>query len=287
MFNSLNRVYQKSFSFVRLRYSVALIVILLISILTSIGNWGVMALAIGVLFGFGLILRGLTIAHEKSQHAEAGSATVKQIAANIYALMKLEKRFPRLCPVRTTWSIEPVHIQALIDILDETRPQNILELGCGISSYVIAAWVKENKQGKFISIEHSASWADHTKHEAERFGILNEIDIKLVSLKPMECCKEYITWYDPSIVTTYMEKIDLLLVDAPPAVAPLTRLPAIPMLYEKLSDKAVILLDDGNRPGEKQVIQHWLTAYPDLEAELLVSASGLWIVRRRVMVTVD
>jgi hypothetical protein len=99
----------------------------------------------------------------------------------------------------------------------------------------------------------------------------------------VECLNEQITWYDAGMVTSCMEKIDLLLVDAPPAIEqPLARLAAVPVVYGKLSEKAVILLDDGNRRGEQQVIQYWLKAYPDLEAELLSSSSGLWIVRRKL-----
>lgn len=281
MFNILIGKYLSQFSFVRLRYAVALGVALGIAIVANCNNLGAMAISVGLLLGFGLVLRGISIAHDHAKSTEVGSTTVKQIAANVYALIKLEQRFPHLGPVMTTWAIEPVHIQVLLNMLDEIRPKRILELGCGVSTLVIAAWLKENSDGRLVSIEHSWNWTEHIRREAQQYGVQNQVDIRLSPLKLMECLGRNVTWYEPELVAACMDGIDFVLVDAPPAIDPLARLPAIPTIHSKLSPKAVVLLDDGNRLGEQRIIDYWLKAYPDLEAELLVSASGLWVLRRK------
>jgi predicted O-methyltransferase YrrM len=268
-------------SFARIHYGVVFIVVMIISLIATFGNLAPMMLSFGMLLGFVLVFRGLSVIHDcVNQHINSMPSQVKHVSANVYALMKLNERFPHMSSIMTTWSIEPVHLQYLISIMDEHRPKRIVELGCGVSTLVVSAWLKENGGSRCVSIEHSDHWAHRTRIEVDQFGLRDYADIKVIPLQPMECLGECMNWHVPNSVKSCIDRIDLLLVDGPPAVSPLTRLPALPVLHEKLSQTAVILLDDGNRPGEKEVVKHWLQIYEDLTAELLPSSTGLWVIRR-------
>lgn len=271
-------------NFVRLRYPVLLTVILSISFIAGYGNLALMSLAAGILLGFGMVFRGLSLILERLNPIETGPSTVKQITANVYALIKLNERFPSLSPIMNTWSIEPVHLQYLISLLDEHQPKRIVELGCGVSTLLVAAWLKENGGGQCVSFDHSEQWANRSKLEARRVGLQDFMDIRVAPLCPQEIQGRSISWYDASIIKEGKEKmgkIDLLLIDGPPSATPMARMPAVPVFYETLSESALVVLDDGNRPGEREAVNHWLRVYPDLVAELVSSATGLWVLRRR------
>jgi hypothetical protein len=75
--------------------------------------------------------------------------------------------------------------------------------------------------------------------------------------------------------------IDLLIVDGPPALQdPTSRFPALPLLLDHLSPDAVILMDDGDRQGEKEVVEKWCAEY-ELEASYLSLEDGAYLLKRR------
>ena len=65
-------------------------------------------------------------------------------------------------------------------------------------------------------------------------------------------------WYDLSVLADEIAGFDLLFVDGPVGdTAPQARYPALPALADRLTDDALVLLDDSNRGSEKQVIALW------------------------------
>ena len=67
-------------------------------------------------------------------------------------------------------------------------------------------------------------------------------------------------WYCLDALADLPDVIDLLVVDGPPADRPgegLRRAPALAVLDARLSDGAVVYLDDLDRPGEQAVIAGW------------------------------
>ena len=71
-------------------------------------------------------------------------------------------------------------------------------------------------------------------------------------------------WYDLEDVEL-PEKVSILLIDGPPqSTGPLARYPALPILLDRLTDDAVIFLDDGIRSDEAAVMDRWLHEIPGL-----------------------
>jgi hypothetical protein len=76
-------------------------------------------------------------------------------------------------------------------------------------------------------------------------------------------------------------KIDLLIVDGPPAGIGLNaRYPAIPLLYEHLNSAAQIFVDDGDRPDETETAERWRKQFTDLMVESLPTEKGTFLLRR-------
>ena len=67
-------------------------------------------------------------------------------------------------------------------------------------------------------------------------------------------------WYAQRALRSLPRRIDLLLVDGPPAVEPeieLSRYPALPALAERLAPDATVVLDDIDRRGELRTLDAW------------------------------
>ena len=67
-------------------------------------------------------------------------------------------------------------------------------------------------------------------------------------------------WYAQRALRSLPRRIDLLLVDGPPAFEPeieLSRYPALPALAERLAPDATVVLDDIDRRGELRTLEAW------------------------------
>jgi hypothetical protein len=69
-------------------------------------------------------------------------------------------------------------------------------------------------------------------------------------------------WYGQSVLDD-VDAIDMLIVDGPPsATGELARYPALPVLADRLSEGASVLLDDAARDDEQRVIERWRREQP-------------------------
>jgi hypothetical protein len=67
-------------------------------------------------------------------------------------------------------------------------------------------------------------------------------------------------WYDPAALRALPDRIELLLVDGPPAGEPeieRSRYPALPELGSRLGPGAAVICDDALRAGEAWALERW------------------------------
>ena len=78
-----------------------------------------------------------------------------------------------------------------------------------------------------------------------------------------------------------LDEIDLLFVDGPPAnIAKKARFPALPLLADRLSHRAIIVADDLVREGEREIVADWLAAHQEFSAEKVRLEAGGAVLRR-------
>ena len=89
-----------------------------------------------------------------------------------------------------------------------------------------------------------------------------------------------VSWYDLSVLPKTGD-YDFVLVDGPEGgnADPLARYGAFPLLQDRLAPGTLMLLDDGVRSGETEVVQRWLELEPRLKATFLKSEDGLWAIQ--------
>lgn len=183
--------------------------------------------------------------------------------AETQALLQLMQKYPTdaALPTPMGWAMNPSGLLALTGLIESTRPKLVIECGSGTSTIWIGLALRALGGGRLISLEHQSEYAAQSRARVAAHGLEDFVEIRLVDLVPHETVRGTFRWYDIDMDT--VPDIDLLLVDGPPATTGRwARYPAIPILATKLSDGAVILVDDTSRKDEVEAITFWQAEYP-------------------------
>lgn len=154
------------------------------------------------------------------------------------------------------------------DIIVNGR-RRIVELGSGVSTVVLARLLNRRRprgDWRLVAVEHDTAWVQRVTDELDRAGIADHVTVVHAPLVPHRFAAGDLRWYDEAAVAAGLDaalagnRIDLLVVDGPPAYVPgfgLARYPALPVLRRHLAPGATIVLDDVERPGEQEVMRRW------------------------------
>ncbi len=167
-------------------------------------------------------------------------------------------------PSSGKWALNPTDLLNILFVIEQQRPQLVLELGSGTSSVWIA-YAVERTGGRLISIDHEHDFAERTRALLTAHGLDHVAEVRDTPLRPVTLDGEQFSWYDVDGLAD-VDSVDLMVVDGPPGgVGPLSRYPALPLLAHKLSSSATVVLDDADRTDEKDVLQRWAAEYPGLD----------------------
>jgi predicted O-methyltransferase YrrM len=144
------------------------------------------------------------------------------------------------------------------EVISRDRP-SVVECGSGFSTLKLAGLIGE-RGGSLVSLEHDEMWAAQVRRGLAAAGCAETARVALAPLEPHPLARDGLLWYAERRLRSLPPRIDVLLVDGPPAFTPeveLSRYPALPALAERLAVDAVVVLDDIDRRGELQILKAW------------------------------
>ncbi len=206
-----------------------------------------------------------------------------KISGEVYAMQVVTRRYPQCDLPATSWSMRFVNLHAILHLLDQYQPSQIVEFGSGLSTIMCAGWLREQGRGKIMSFEHDVNWGQETQRQLKSVDLMQFADVCCVDLKPSPDAVGGCPWYDIQEPLKGVGPIDFVIVDGPPAgvaEARLSRYPALPALLDKLSATALVVLDDANRAGEREIVEKWLAEYPGFNQWTITSLSNLAVLQR-------
>lgn len=161
------------------------------------------------------------------------------------------------------------------------KPETVVECSSGTSTLILARCMQMNGSGKVYNLEHEPAFAEQTRRNLERHGLLDWATVVNAPLRTIYLDKTPRRWYSldalPSDIT-----IDMLVIDGPPgATNPLARYPAGPLLFPRLSRHAAVFMDDAARDDEKAMLQLWKAEFPDLEQTSRFCEKGCAVLTKR------
>lgn len=204
----------------------------------------------------------------------AESRLFSQLEALDWLHAELQLRHP-LPPTRG-YAAAPDALVQLVRIIDERAPDSVLELGSGVSTIVLARRLQQAGRGRLVALEHLPEHAARTRAELATHGLAEVASVLDAPLEDVDIGTVRWSWYrlGPDVPPS----IDALFVDGPPAgTGTLARYPALPRLSERLTPGAVVFVDDGDRPDEREMVRRWQAEQAGLEARYLALAKGAWL----------
>jgi len=155
----------------------------------------------------------------------------------------------------STGSMRPAGLVVVCNEIVHRARARIVECGSGVSTVLLARLLRQLGGGAtLVALEHDERWAALVTDL-----LLRESLDKIAHVVPAPLEGDP-PWYARSAMTELPDDVDLLIVDGPPAYDPghgLRRAPALATFGSRLSDGATVVLDDVNRPGEREVLARW------------------------------
>ena len=158
-----------------------------------------------------------------------------------------------------SWKADTVFLGHICAAIESMRPANVVELGCGASTFVIGKALSMNGGGRLSSFDQHADFVDATRRWLCDNAISADLHFAPLGKPPLDWSGH---WYQLDHVPP---SIDLLVVDGPPwAIHPHVR-GAAESLFDRITVGGRILLDDAARPGERVVAYRWRKRWPGFE----------------------
>lgn len=203
----------------------------------------------------------------------------KQIESMFSIVEFIKPKFP--LPEMREWAVSPDLAKILLDIILEKKPQVILETGSGTSTLIIAYALQKNGSGKIFSLENNEKYAEKTRENIRKHGLEDFVEVVYAPLKELPIKGKTWQWYDTSILPE-IKTIDLLIVDGPKrTLQPMSRYPAMPLVFDKLTDRAIVVLDDFNTDEEKAMVNLWVKEFKGFDREKIKTEKETMILRKK------
>lgn len=163
----------------------------------------------------------------------------------------------RPLPSMRGWAISPDIGWVYISNIFNHKPKTIFECGSGSSTILAAYSLKALGQGKVYALEHEKEFAQKTSDAIRDHGLDNFAEVIFAPLIKQKYGDQEYLWYDKQKLPQ-VDKIDMLFVDGPPGhIQKLSRYPVLLALIKKIEKNCIILMDDTDRPDEKEIIKRW------------------------------
>jgi hypothetical protein len=148
---------------------------------------------------------------------------------------------------------------AVYRILDELKPNSILELGLGELTKLLQVYrLKMNALATCITVEHDVEWIKFKEKLFLDHKLINIINCELKEINPVKNVNSisYKNLNEEIDKTSNSQKFDLIIIDGPFGSKNYSRYNIIELIEnERLNENFIILMDDYERIGEQQTAQ--------------------------------
>lgn len=176
-------------------------------------------------------------------------------------------------PHTTDWSAAPDFLKLIVDHVLEQKPRGIVECSSGATTLMLARCCEMNGAGHVYSLENGEEYVAKSRGHLRRYGLESQATVLHAPLQNYEINQHEFQWYALNDLPD--NSIEMLIIDGPPGfIQQHSRYPALPLLFDKLADGAVVFMDDAARPDEKEIVKMWLQDYPALEHRYINSERG-------------
>ena len=182
-------------------------------------------------------------------------------------------------PALREWAGSPDFLLELAREIKLRQPAKIVECSSGASTLVAARCCQLNGVGHVYSLENASEFAMKTRRLIEAAGLQAWASVIDAPLKPYDLQGQNYHWY--SIDELMVDAIDMLVVDGPLGkLNNQARYPAGPLLFPRLNERAIVMVDDASRVDEQAIVERWTQEFAGFQREDRMAEKGLAVLVR-------
>jgi predicted O-methyltransferase YrrM len=213
--------------------------------------------------------------------ASAAKSRTNLAYAKLEDLMALYRDIDpdRGLPLMHDWAAGPDLVRYLYNQVVDHKRSRVLECGSGTSTVILAYAMRALGSGHVVALEHDPHFAGLTRAMLVERGLSQWAEVVDAPLSDVAIEGETWRWYDPAAIPG--GGIDLLVVDGPPGkTGPQARYPALPLLAERLSPGAAVVLDDARRGEEQSIGRRWKDEFDGFASSFISHDHGTFVLTR-------
>ena len=158
-------------------------------------------------------------------------------------------------PAPGGWALGADALLWILRRIDADSAAAVVELGPGVSTVILCSC---RPRIKSVGVEHGDQYVAQLTAEIASHGIKNH-ELLHAPLVTQGYEGTTVEWYDPAVLERMPKQIDLLIVDGPPNWdGGQNRSLAWPLLRDRLSPGAFVLVDDTQRRAERDMVDSWV-----------------------------
>jgi hypothetical protein len=194
---------------------------------------------------------------------------------SLFSFLKIN----RPLPLMRGWAISPDFANIIVDQIKQYKPKVIVDLGSGMSTLISGYLLKEQGYGKVFAFDHDEKFVQTTRQMIIKHGVDDAVEIIHAPIKEIILNNKTFLYYDIDKFAN-LKNIDILIVDGPPErIQKFARYPALPALFNKLSSRAIILVDDAVGVDIREAVKKWQDEFKNLESSYIETEKGAYLIK--------
>jgi predicted O-methyltransferase YrrM len=209
-----------------------------------------------------------SVAEQRVEWARSALARAVEQAATV------DVNVTQPTPLTIGWTLAEDSLRVLVSLVCQLQPRHVVEFGAGLSTVVLErACARLPGPCRITSIDHDPKFKEVAKLASASAGRSDGVRFCMAPLVARSCFGQYVPLYffERSGMAS-RRQADLMLIDGPPAVLGGRE----GVLYQAMGlarPGTVILLDDADRPEERNALDRWQSNLGD--AIEITSLGGL------------
>ena len=181
-------------------------------------------------------------------------------------------------PITPDWSAAADFLFLIKEYCQNVKPEVIVECSSGLTTLTLARCCQMNDKGQVFSLENGDEYALQSRLNLKKYFVDNNANIIHAPLQQISVRGKNYDWYELKNLPDM--KIDMLVIDGPPGfIQKHSRFPALPLLFDRMADKSIVFLDDAAREEEEELVEMWLSMYPEVDHEYIETERGCSVLR--------
>ncbi|MGJ3237150.1 MAG: class I SAM-dependent methyltransferase [Anaerolineae bacterium] len=219
------------------------------------------------------------------QHLQKLARGQELLYEQVEALLNLHAMLSPLnapLPAMRKWAISPDFGILLYSLLSEYHPMHVVELGGGVSTIITGYYCTHAGVGTVRAFDHHPLYAQLARKQLDAHQLIDVARVTHAPLMSIVLSDQAWEWYDPNAFSG-LYAIDFLTIDGPPQQdnpLEMARYPALPLLYDRLSSGAIILVDDYHREHEQRCVARWLDEFDLVHLQTVDNEKGAVVLQK-------